>query len=201
MAGSSRVIDLVYRKQFRIMEAKARASSRANMRKLTRLRESNEIRTYNQMLSSAITFFEGREDESINLPSDSPEKLTIEAVMGVLNQFKVEKDATNNVVRENAKLLSDKLRNMFQGRASQTSPMIEYINKLRESMSSLHNSIQPAGEDLEGGDVGGGDESGEGEGEEGEGDEVEAPEEPEAPPPAAGGEAEGEDLAKQLGLS
>jgi hypothetical protein len=179
------------------MEEKKRACSKANMRKPTRLRESDELRTYNQMITSAITFFEGREDESVNLPADSPEKLTIEAVMGVLNQFRLPDSATNDVIRENAKLLSDKLRGMFQDRASQTSPVIDYINKLRESMSSLHNSVQPAGEENLGDpSAEGGDEMGDGKGGEGE-----AQPKPEEPPPAAGGEAEGDDLAKQLGLS
>jgi hypothetical protein len=191
MAGSSRAVDLAFRKQFRIMESKAKATSKANMRKPTRmaLRES-ELQTYNEMLTSAITFFEGREDEVINLPADSPEKLTIEAVMGVLNQFRLPQEASNDVIRENSKLIADKFRSMFQDRSSPNSPIVEYINKLREGMLSLHNSIQPSPEVPEATTS-----------PEGKGSEEKPAETPEEPPPAAGGEAEGEDLAKQLGLA
>lgn len=194
MAGSSRVVDLYWRKPFRKMEDQLRESSRANMRKPIRrriLKEGDEVATFNKMLTSAITFFEGREDEVVDLPPDSPEKLTIEAVMGVLNQFKVGADAGNDTVRENSKLLSDKLRNMFEERPSQSSPVIEYINKLRESLMDLHNSVASSP-----------DMSQSQAGPEGETGKEQAPEEkPEEPPPAAGGEAEGEALAKQLGLA
>ena len=191
MAGSSRAVDLAFRKHFRVMESKARVSSRANMRKPIRMAlKESELQTYNEMLTSAITFFEGREDEVVNLPADSPEKLTIEAVMGVLNQFRLPEEASNDVIRENSKLIADKLRSMFQDRSSPNSPIVEYINKLREGMLSLHNSIQPASEAPSEAAP-----APEGEGEKGK------PAEPEEPPPAAGGEAEGEDLAKQLGLA
>jgi hypothetical protein len=194
MAGSSRAVDLAFRKQFRIMESRARIPSKANMRKPTRMAlKENELQTYNEMLTSAITFFEGREDEVVNLPADSPEKLTIEAVMGVLNQFRLPQEASNDVIRENTKLIADKFRSMFQDRSSPNSPIVEYVNKLREGMLSLHNSIQPASN----APAPEGDPEGEGGGEGGE-KPAEAPEEP---PPAAGGEAEGEDLAKQLGLA
>ena len=193
MAGSSRVIDLYFRKPFRKMESRLRESSRANMRKPTRrsLREGSEVTTFNKMLSSAITFFEGREDEVVDLPPDSPEKLTIEAVMGVLRQFMVDADAGNNTVRENSKLLSDKLRNMFEERPSQSSPVMDYINKLRESMMDLHNSIEPS----QPGTAGPPDDTPP------EGSAEQKPEEEQPEEPAAGGEAEGESLAKQLGLA
>jgi hypothetical protein len=191
MAGSSRAVDLAYRKKFRIMEDRGRSCSRSNMRKPIRLRESDELKSYSQMLTAAITFFEGKEDESVSLPADSPEKLTIEAVMGVLNQYRIADGASNDVIRENAKMLSDKLRNMFQDRSSQTSPIIEYINKLRENMLALHNSISPGREPSA---------QGEPPNEPNEPKPEEGDEEAEEPP-AAGGEAEGDDLAKQLGLS
>ncbi len=174
------------------MENRVRKSSVANMRKPVRMRrltEGDEVTTFNKMLTSAITFFEGREDEVVDLPPDSPEKLTIEAVMGVLNQFKADSESSPNTVRENSKLLSDKLRNMFQDRASPSSPVIDYINKLRENLMQLHNSVSP---ETPVAPEAGSEKSGE---------ETPKPEEAPEPEPAAGGEAEGESLAKQLGLA
>jgi hypothetical protein len=150
--------------------------------------KENELKTYNEILTSAITFFEGREDEVISLPADSPEKLTIEAVMGVLNQFRLPQEASNDAIRENSRLIADKFRSMFHDRSSPNSPIVEYVNKLRESMLSLHNSIQPSPEIPKNTPARRGEEDGE-----------EPTETPESSP-AAGGEAEGENLAKQLGL-
>lgn len=194
----SRAVDLAFRKTFRLMEKRTRAFSRANLKKPYRLRESEELQSYNSMISSAIQFFETKQDESVQLPPDSPEKMTIEAVMGVLNQFRISDTADNDTIREKANLLADKLRSMFEGKSSDgsSSGIAAYVTKLREGMTSLHNSISPGGGELETPDLGAGEGDDElaGPGSEPGAEPEPEPDEPEIP------EEEGSELAKKLGL-
>lgn len=156
----------------------------ARSRRRSSLREGNEEQVYKQMLSSAVLYLETKQDETVSLPSDSPERLIIEALMGLIRQHE---DSEN--VRESAAILSEKLRSMFSDSPS-SSELGDYVKKLREGLATLHNSVEPSADPGPGQPEGDG-----GQGEPG------PSEEPEPPPPSAGEEEEGKELARNLGIA
>lgn len=93
--------------------------------------------TFQQIVQPAITFFQGKVDELGDLPPDSPDRLYVEGILGVLNQYwKDGEEFTPAMVKENASLLAGKLREMTQ--TSDTEREIYmYASRLAEALDDF----------------------------------------------------------------
>ena len=154
--------------------------------------------TFQQILQPAITFFQGKVDELSDLPPDSPDRLYVEGILGVLNQYwKDGEEITPAMVKENASLLAGKLREMTS--TSDTEREIYmYASRLAEALDDF--KIRIGAEAAAAGPAPEGDLPGApGEAPADPGGEPEAPAEPEVPETTSA-EDDNRSLLSKLGI-
>ena len=115
------------------------------------LLESAQTKQYNDLCLDAIGFFEQRSDDTVDLPADSTERAGIEAALGLLKQYKVNDDASNDDIRDKTLLLADKLGELFDDRENGDDIKL-FADKFIEGMREFHNQLEGGDQEETGSD-------------------------------------------------
>ncbi len=120
-----------------------------------RLLESGPaVQQYGQLWLQARTFFTELQDNLASLPPDSKDRSRVEAALGVVNQYRLDDDATDQRARDTALLLADRLEGMVDefgagagsedGTAQDSSfeRVHAYIHQLGNDLREFHGSTQ-----------------------------------------------------------
>lgn len=184
------------RKQFK-GRRKVLVEHRGNRMQRMVLREGQELTSFIEVLNTAMQFLGEKKNETSELPVDSPERLLIDAIDGILHKHSLTKEEApaNETIRQKISGLVSALDEHISGQGTTSSDFLGYLTKLKEGLLELHNSIEPNEEVSEPAPEGDGGEPNPEQGGEPAGEERAEPE-PEQPP-----EDEISQLSRQLGLN
>lgn len=137
------------RKQFRNRRKVPLPESRARNRfQRLVLQEGQELTSFIDVLNTAMQFLGEKKNETSELPSDSPERLLIDAIDGVLHKNALTKEEAppNEMIRQKISALVSALDEHLSDQGDSSSDFMEYLKTLKEGLLELHNNIEPTDE-------------------------------------------------------
>lgn len=132
------------RKQFK-GRRKVLVEHRVNRMQRMVLREGQELTSFIEVLNTAMQFLGEKKNETSELPVDSPERLLIDAIDGILHKHSLTKEEApaNETIRQKISGLVSALDEHISGQGTTSSDFLNYLGKLKEGLLELHNSIEP----------------------------------------------------------
>ncbi len=118
------------------------------------LESGSAVQQYGQLWLQARTFFSEQQDVLASLPEESEDRSRAEAALGVVSQYKLDDNATDQRARDTALLLADRLEGMVDrpvaagqvndgaGADSSYERVHAFIHQLATDLREFHGSTQ-----------------------------------------------------------
>lgn len=111
------------------------------------LGESSESQSYQRLWQEASSFMSEKENEVVDLPQDSPEKLRIMAITGVLQKYKPDDTDNPQTIRTKLNSLGNGVEELSSSGSGDSGggTLQKYIKELVRGARELYTQIDPAG--------------------------------------------------------